>query len=208
MTLKPPAFVKNWPFLAVIALLAAVLVWLGPDERTLGDGIKAVYIHVSLTWVGLLGLVVAGVLGLGVAFTAKSAWYQWLYRLGWVGFGFYVAGTAVSALASQINWGSVFWQEPRMAAALNMVAAGLIVYIVIGWIGDKQASRRRLAGLLATGYAILLLWSTYGAELVLHPRNAIGTSSARGIQFTFLGLFILMSLLAGWIIWRWQEANA
>ncbi|MEZ4641510.1 MAG: hypothetical protein R3E31_02020 [Chloroflexota bacterium] len=55
--------------------------------------------HVSLTWAGLIGYVAAGLLGL-----AALAWQRadsWRQTVGWVAFGFYVSGVAVSALASK-----------------------------------------------------------------------------------------------------------
>ena len=44
-----------------IALVAAgaALVWLAPAERTLGPGIRWVYVHVGLMWAGTLGGVVS-----------------------------------------------------------------------------------------------------------------------------------------------------
>ena len=54
----------QWP--AALLALAAVVVLSAPAARTLGDAMRVVYVHVALTWAGMLGLAVAALLGLGV----------------------------------------------------------------------------------------------------------------------------------------------
>ena len=53
-----------------LAILTAVLLLLLPPERTLGNTIKAVYIHGALVQTGLLAFGAAGLLGL--AYLARS----------------------------------------------------------------------------------------------------------------------------------------
>ena len=200
----PRRFVAAVPT-AVIALccvlvLAALLVWLGPDEKTLGSGIKAVYVHVSLTWAGLIGYVAAGLLGL-----AALAWQRadsWRQTVGWVAFGFYVSGVAVSALASKINWGAVFWQEPRMVTSLNMLAVALLLLtanLFVPW--------RWLRGLLSASLPVIIIWSNLRAPLVLHPDNAVRASTATGIQLTFMGMLLLMLLAESILVWMAQRRS-
>ena len=55
-----------WP-LAVIVVLQIIVLQISPEERTLGGGIKPVYLHVSLTWTGMIFLAVNGLLGLAAA---------------------------------------------------------------------------------------------------------------------------------------------
>jgi len=166
----------------------------------LGWAIRIVYVHVSLTWVGMLGLIVAGVVGLVVVAMNNPRLQSLMKIIGWVGFGFYTAGVGFSMIASDMSWGSVFFQEPRMAAALNMVATGLIVMITVTLLSPS-----RFTGLLPPVYAVLLLFSTFGAELVLHPRNPIKNSSSSAIQLTFLGMTVIYGLTAVWIIYHWYK---
>lgn len=187
----------HWLVPIITLLLAAMLIWLGPAERTLGDGIRTVYVHVGLIWTGTAVFFVAAILGLIVLATGSNAWLRWMQVSGWVGTGFYAAGVAMSMVASQDNWGAIFLAEPRMAAALNGVAIALIVQIAIWWLPWM-----RLRGVLPAALIGLLYWLTSRADLVLHPRDPIGTSNATAIQLTFFGLFMLFSLLAGWLAWR------
>ncbi len=185
-----------WFLLAALLLLIILVVWLGPDEQTLGSGIKTVYIHVGLTWAGMAGLGVAALVGVGVLFTAKAGWAGWLKTLGWVATLLYGAGILMSMAASKDNWGGVLLQEPRMAAALNGFAIALIVQVLnsaLPWL--------RLHGLLAILLFGLIVWLNGQAELVLHPPNPVRTTESSTIQLTFVSLFALFSLVGAWLVW-------
>ncbi|MFQ5752587.1 MAG: hypothetical protein ACE5HI_11375, partial [bacterium] len=63
---------KAWLVLASIVTAAAIMVWAAPLERTLGEGIKVVYIHVSLTWAGMLSFILTGIVGIGLRFNTNN----------------------------------------------------------------------------------------------------------------------------------------
>ena len=169
---------------------------LGPEERTLGGGIRSVYLHVGLIWAGLVGFAITAVLGLGVLLTSKPTWLHWLSPVSWVALGFYAAGVFMSMVASADNWGSVFYQEPRMAASLSGLAVATIALVLGSW-----SPWPRLRGALSATVIFVLLWLNGRAELVLHPPNAIATSNSTPIQFTFFLVTALFVLLAAWLVW-------
>jgi len=179
-----------------------VIIRIGPDEQTLGSGIKSVYLHVGLTWAGMAGLVGAALIGLGILITGKLAWFSWLRTVGWVSTAVYGSGIAMSMIASQINWGGVLLQEPRMAAALNGLAVALIVQVLLSWLPPS-----RWLGLLPLFLSGLILWLNSQAALVLHPPNPVRTTESSRIQLTFLSVFILFSLLLAWLVWFLQYAH-
>ena len=170
---------------AVVLLLAALLVALSPVEATLGDGIRIVYVHVALTWTGMLGIAVAGLLGLGVLLSGRPALHAWMRKTGWVALGVFALGFVISALAEQINWGAVFWQEPRMRAYMDTLALAIIVSVLDTWL-----PRPRVHGLLHAALAAFMAVTMTDAASVLHPDSALRSSSAPGIQFAFVGLFV------------------
>lgn len=194
---------KNGLFWILIIAAATVLVWLAPEEKQLGQGIKSVYVHVALIWVGMAGLVAAGLIGIGVLLSASRKLSAWMETVGWVALGFYAAGVSMSILASKVNWGNVFWQEPRMKVALNMLALALIVEIFVSWV-----PWHRLKGFLSSLLVVILAWTTMSAPLVLHPKNAISSSSSSGIKMTFLGLSLLIAAAAAWIVWFVKSKRA
>lgn len=186
--------------LFTISLLAALLLLLAPVERTLGSGIKIVYLHVALIWVGMAGLLLAGSLGLGLLLRPTFVWRHWLQNVSRVAFVFFAVGTAVSLIAEIVNWGAIFWHEPRTASVLQVMAAAVIVQVASSWpLGD------RVHGLLHAALAGFMLWSTGRAELVLHPDNPIGASSSSGIRLGFYGLFLLLSVAAVWLVLYFSE---
>ncbi len=185
-----------WGVLIGLFLLIGLALWLAPLESTLGRGIRTVYLHVGLTWAGLVCFVAAGLLGAAAALSGQPRWLRRLRIAGWAGVIMYGAGIGMSMAASKVNWGAVFLQEPRMAAALNGLAIAIIVQIVIGWLPVK-----RLSGALAVLLAFSLFWMNQRAALALHPSNPIGASPSWRIQATFFAMFVLCSLLAGWVVW-------
>ncbi len=187
----------SWAVLAGVVTTAVFLLYLAPEERTLGAGIRAVYVHVAFIWTGLAGLFAAGLLGLALLLTGQPRLVAWLPTVGWVGFAFYAAGVAMSAVASKVNWGNIFWQEPRMVVALNNLALTVVVLAANIWLPWP-----RLRGLLHTLLPLAIVWTTRRAPLVLHPQNPIFSSDAVGIQLAFLGLFGLTAVVAAWIVWR------
>lgn len=196
----PTAF---WGVLVGLLIAGALLVLLAPLERTLGSGIRAVYVHVGLTWTGLAAFWAAALLGAIVLLTGAHRVAVWMQTAGWVATGFFGAGVVMSMVASRVNWGAVFLQEPRMAAALNGLAIAVVVQVAIGFFPWP-----RLRGALALGLPLLLSWLTMRARLVLHPDDPIGTSQAVGIQATFLAMFAICALAAIWIGWHVQQRRS
>lgn len=186
--------------IAVIVALAAIVLLLAPEEQTLGSGIKSVYLHVALIWTGMTGLVAAGLLGLAVAVTGRRRLEEWSRSITWVALVMFAAGLAMSVVAAGINWGAVFWAEPRTNAALQLLALGLIVQIANGW-----PIPCRLKGALRALLVGFMIWTTATTPLVLHPGEAARSSTSWAIRLTFLSLFILCSLAAIWIVVQLQS---
>jgi hypothetical protein len=175
---------------------AALLVVVAPAEQTLGQGIKSVYIHVALVWAGMAGLVVAGLIGIGVALSAREGFQRWGHTIGWVALASFLAGHIVSFIAARVNWGGIFLAEPRYQAALNVLVVAIAVQITNEWLPWM-----RVRGVLSALVAAYITWSITSTESVLHPENAARNSSSTAIQASFFGLFILACLAGAWIVW-------
>ncbi len=195
---------RGWGIFAGIAAAAVLVLVLAPTEQTLGQGIKMVYLHVALTWAGMAGFAVAGLLGAAVLVTARigaEGKPEWLasgmLALGRAALGVYAAGFVVSMAAQQINWGGLFWSEPRTIGALQVLGVALIVQVAIAWVPWMWAR-----GLLSAALAVFVFWLGRG-ESILHPENAIGGTSSGGIRGTFLVMFALCSLGMVWAVWHW-----
>jgi hypothetical protein len=175
--------------LLAVATLAALIVWVAPEERTLGAGIKWVCVHVALTWTGMTGLIVAGVLG-ALVVLGRERWLHWVHAIGAVGLGFLSVGAVISGIAALVNWGGIALDEPRLNATLQIIVASFGVVVLVG-----TGLAARWKGLLLVLLPVFMFASLTLTPLVLHPRSPIWTSASAGIQATFVVLYAL-SLLA------------
>lgn len=189
---SPAGLVRGFTFLAIAI---ALLLWLAPDEKTLGTGMRSVYLHVGLIWTGIAGFTASGLLGLLVLWRDDARLDGWAQMVGWVACGFFAAGFLSSMLASSINWGGIFLAEPRNASALMVLSVALIVQIWGSW-----PVWTRSKGLFRVVLVAVFVWSDLTTPLVLHPNDPIRTSTSVAIQYAFLGIFLLFSLTAALLV--------
>ncbi len=191
-------FSRKFPFFISLLFLCFLLVlYLAPEEKTMGAGIKSVYVHVALIWTGLLGLFIAAALGFTLAIFNRPGLHAWMQRIGWVTLGVLLLSAIASIVAQIINWNGIFWDEPRSVVQFQTLAAFIIAQVAIQWLPWY-----RVRGLVVGVTVVVILTVIRLAPLILHPENPIGTSNSSGIQFTFLTLFVLSTLGAGGVVWR------
>lgn len=171
--------------LLTIAALAGLIVWVAPEERTLGAGIRWVYVHVALTWTGMTGIIAAGVLG-ALAVLGRERWFGWAHAVGGVGLAFLIAGAVISIAAALVNWGGLALDEPRMNATVRIIVAGLGIVMLA-----QTGLAVRWKGLLFALLPVFMFASLTLTPLILHPRSPIWTSTSTGIQATFVSLYVL-----------------
>ncbi len=180
------ANLKGWLFWAGLVLFGALIVTVSPAERTLGNGIKVVYVHVTLTWAGMFAYLVAGTLGLAGLAVGREKLAGWCRTVSWVAWAWFAAGLLMSLWASKVNWGAVHWTEPRFLAGLQFLGVALLLQLAI-----PHLPSRRLQGLIFALLAFYMMWRILGTPLVLHPESPIRASESLGIKLSFLSLFLL-----------------
>jgi hypothetical protein len=190
MTASP----RWWVPTALVAAGAAVAL-AAPEERTLGDGIRWVYVHVGLVWAGSLALALAAVGGVVLAVTGRPRLEGWVRALWWAGLGAFALGVGFSMVAASVNWGAVALDEPRMAASLRFLAISALIAVAGAWI-----ARPRVTGALAVVTFALLAWDVGGAELVMHPHDPIRRATSVAIQATFGLCFAVAAALTAWLV--------
>lgn len=187
--------ISPWLIAGITALMAAVVVLVAPRERTLGDGIRAVYIHVPFVWTGMVGLAASGVVGLALAITGRARLHAWLRAIGWVTLGALVAALLTGMVAAQINWGGVFWDEPLMILLVRALLIFAAAHIAGGWLPSV-----RLSGLLVSAASAIIMLMLRFSPQILHPGNAVASSSSVGIRLTFGVMFALLITVAGYVV--------
>lgn len=194
---------KNHWFIPVILLLAmALVVWLSPEERTLGTRIKIVYIHVSFVWTGLTGILLTGLLSLWLLLRPGTKWLgKFLPIISMTSLIIFGIGFLLSLAAAKINWGAIPWTEPRAIGAMRILAMGSIMQVLAFWF-----PKHRFRAVLNIGLLIFAGLTSATMRNAVHPTNPIFTSESNSFAIAVLTLTGLVMLLAWWVMqtgyWR------
>ena len=186
----------------MILLAQFMVLYFAPNEQTLGAGIKPVYLHVSLTWVGMLLLLVSAIMGVVVLVVRKERLTKWHRSVFLTAIIFYVVGFLVSMYASVINWGGIPFQEPRIRNTINVVVVGLAAWAIYVMINDSRV--QGLASFLPLGF---ILFSQNGERTTLHPDNPVN-SAPLSIKATFLVMFGLSFILSVWVLQKFNTSKS
>jgi len=195
-------FKARWWLLALIVILQIIILWFSPEEKTIGIGIKPVYLHVSLTWTGMILLLVTALLGLIVLINGNERIASWQRSFLLSALWFYGLGFLISMYASWLNWGGIPFQEPRIQGALNVLVSAIAVWILREILGSP-----RLQGVLGWIPLAFMLTAGRSSRIVLHPDNPVATSPL-SIKLTFLSMFGLAILISVWFIWVQRRSLA
>lgn len=170
--------------LLIISILFAAS---APLEKTLGANARFVYFHGAWVWAGMLGFLLAAVIGMLALILRRPDLHRWSQAWGRAGLIYWVLFLPMSLAAMQANWGGLFLDEPRWQIPLNLVVVGLLLQIGLAFFPVPWTSTGNiLFGLLFFG------WMS-GTQAVLHPDSPIFNSEARGIQFYFFGLVLILA---------------
>lgn len=194
--------IARWVVLALIVILQIVVLIISPEEKTLGAGIKPVYLHVSLTWVGMILALVCALIGLGLAISGHERLANLQRRVFLAFLIFFGVGFLVSLYASWLNWGGIPLQEPKFRTAANVLAAG-----IGAWALREMLSAPHLKGLSGLIPAVFLLLSKRSPRMALHPDNPV-ISSPIGIKGAFYAMFALAILLAIWFLFVFPRRSS
>ncbi len=191
---KLPGFLINLLLFGLVAAFA-------PLERTLGANVRIVYIHGAWVWAGKVAFGLAALAGLtgllGLALRRWNGWTGWSLALGRTGLLFWLTYLPMSLLVMQLNWGGVFFDEPRFRIPLTFGIVGVLLQA--GLAVMNTAWLTNLGNLL---FGAALWWQLGGIENVLHPDSPIFTSEAVRIQVFFVLLLVLALLFgAQFAIW-------
>lgn len=190
--------VPRWTWLIPLTagLLFVVLVFVAPAEKTLGQTIRYVYVHVAFTRAGMWGFYLAGVLGFVAAVGDRLPMERWASTAVWVAYSFFLAGGVASIFAQQRSWGGMLLTEPRNRTTLAVLAVGAIVLVLASWLPWV-----RLRGLLYAALGLYVAWIIPQTPLILHPANAAGSSTSVAIRLAFPLLTGLALLMGAWLVW-------
>ncbi len=182
-----------WLLFVALLVATALVTFFGPTERTLGANLRLVVLHGAWVWAGKAAFALAGLAGLAGLLWGKrrAVLTGWSLALGRTGLAFWLTYLPMSLLVMQLNWGGLFFDEPRWRVPFTF---GVVAVLLQAGLAVLRIDWLTCAANLAFGAA---LWAALsGATNVLHPDSPIfGGDSAR-IQWFFIVLLVL-SLSAG-----------
>jgi hypothetical protein len=188
-----------WSFLALLAV--AGLTALAPQERTLGENVRIIYLHGAwvLTAEAVLGLsAAAGLLGI---LLRRKRLHTWSTALGRSGLCFWVSSLPLSLWAMQTNWNGLFLAEPRFRIAVIFAVTGVLVQAGLSLIALPG-----LNSFLNVLYFASLVISLRQANYVMHPPpSPIFSSGVPSIMLFFLLATCLSLVSAGFLARAWVK---
>jgi hypothetical protein len=178
--------------LLLTALAIGLVTSLAPLERTLGERARLVYFHGAWVWAGKIAFGAAAMCGLAGLIRRNAAWQRVSLALGRTGLIFWLTYLPLSLYIQQVNWGGIFWDEPRWRIPLMFGIAGLLLQIGLALMEDL-----RLVSAANLVFGVALWWFLGSAQNVLHPDSPIFQSNATDIQVFFIALLALSVVFGG-----------
>lgn len=178
-----------------------------PLEKTLGARVRLVYLHGAWVWTGKVAFGLASLAGLGALLFAnrRPFWSGWSLAWGRTGLIFWLTYLPLSLVVQQLNWGGIYWDEPRWRVPLAFGVAGVLLQAALMIFNHPKWTAM---GNLVFGVA---LWVGLARlQNVLHPDSPIFGSGSQRIEIFFLVLLFLTILLmiqfALWLNCRTRQA--
>lgn len=171
--------------------LGILLLWLSPEDRTLGSLLKLVYLHGALINTGIILFTAAGLISV-FSLLRNRAYFSLLFAIEKTAIIFWVAATITGNVTSILAWGGLFWGEPRFNATVIISLASISIYLI-----STAAAPPKAAPLLGAALAVAVWVLMVNAGRIMHPDNPFATSGLP-IKTFFVAitmLFFLSSVL-------------
>ena len=182
-----------WLLLTAVAIVLVTA--LAPLEKTLGPSARIIYLHGAWVWSAMISILAAGAVGLAALLVRREGLHAWSRALGRAGILLWVIFLPMSLYVMQISWNGIYLDEPRFRIPFNFAVVGTTMQVGLSFFRPVWTS---LANLL---YSAALYLAMRRVETILHPDAPILNTDARGIQFFFAVLVILI------LLWAWQIAR-
>ena len=191
--LKSPFF---WFVLAL--LTTAALTAVGPQEKSLGNNIRIVYLHGAWALTAEAALGFSAVAGLFGILTRRENLHRWSAALGYTGLFFWVTYLPLSLWAMQANWNGLFLAEPRFRVAVIFSVTGVLLQL-----GLTLLAHPVFTSLFNVLFFAALRIGLSRADYVMHPPpSPIFSSGILSLQLFFVGV-IFLNMAAAYFMTRW-----
>jgi len=190
-----------WSLFGALLALLALLLWLSPAERTLGQTVKLVYLHGALVRTAIFLFLISLPINLAALFSLKKRWLIWGKALVWGAITVWLAHTLFSMITTYAAWGVfIAWFEPRTRFTFVAAGVGLLMLAVVHLIDSPRFTA--LVFSILAGVVIGLLPSL---GLIQHPFDPIGASSSTAIRAFYTAILVVTLALGGLVVVWFQQ---
>ena len=199
--------IRRWRALLLIGLclLLALLLWLSPGERTLGQIVKLVYLHGALVRTAVMLFAISLPVNVVALMNGREKWLVWGKALSWVAIGIWLVHTLTSMVTTYVAWGVfIAWDEPFTRFTFNLAGVGLVILVVTQLVASPRFSA--LVFSLLAG-VILVLLPRLG--IVQHPLDPIGLSPSSTIRIFYAAILVTALAIGGLVVvWLHDRISA
>ena len=184
--------------LILITLIAIViLTFLGPQEESLGNNVRLVYLHGAWVLTAEIAFLAAAIIGVGALGTRKNNLHAWSRAFGLTGILFWITYLPLSLWAMQANWNGLFLAEPRFRLALIFAVTGVILQL--GLLVMNIPWLTSLANIL---FIITLRIVFSSASYIMHPPPSPIFNSGNNLLILYFILLNLLTWVAAYLVTR------
>ena len=188
--------VAPWVWGLIFLLVGVALSFSAPQEKTLGEGIRSVYLHGAWIWTALLGFLLASILGLTGLVRKDEVLQRHARAWGWVATAFWLTALPISLWTMQVNWNGLFFMEPRWRLALAFGITALLLQIGLLFFPLPWTA------IVNSLFTLTYLGFLVRTPLILHPPMPI--FRATSAQFPLHFLLVLLALMMA--AWAWARS--
>ena len=185
-------------FVLALAVIAG-LVSIGPEEASLGEHVRIVYLHGAWALSAEACFALAALAGLAGMLLKHRKLHAWSAALGQTGIFFWIIYLPISLWAMQSNWNGLFLGEPRFRAASILAVTGVLLQVGLLVLGHPFITS--LSNILFFSALWILLQNT---EYVLHPPPSPIFNSDNILLQLFFMVLVFVTLAAAWLLTRWR----
>ncbi len=186
---------KKFPIGLIITIFIGItLIYFSPLDSQLGPVLKLVYLHGALIFTGLFLFAAVGFVG--IASLLRNSLKDLLLDIERTAIVFWLSAAIVGNIASELAWGGIYWNEPRLKVIIIISLISLSVYFLSTASGNDKI--KSILGIALSSIVFLLILS---AGKIMHPVNPFGASDS-SIRF-FFGIITFVSLIISIQIVHW-----
>jgi heme exporter protein C len=171
----------------VLAVSSYLALFFAPTEMVMGDVQRVFYFHIGTAWVGLLGFIIAAVVGISYLVTKNMMWDRFEVAAVEVSTVFFFITIVLGSIWARPAWNTWWTWDPRLTTA----AVTELIYIAYFMLrqGIEEPEKRARFGAVYTllgGISAPITFMVIRMFRTIHP-VVIGSANANQEKMSMTG---------------------